>query len=232
MKKINRIRMNLQMFAEPQGGQSGEHTNQQQEPQGGQQQNNEPEYITLTREELEREKQREADRRVQQALAKEREKLLAQMREEIERERREAEELAKLSERERQKRELEKEREKLEAEKRAFYRERMKLQAEQELLNRGLPTAIASYILGEDAEETLKTIEEVEETWKKALEEEVNRRLATDVPKVGTGNATVKNPFTKEHFNLTEQGKIIRENPERARQLITAAGKDPKNYGL
>lgn len=213
MKKTNHIRMNLQMFAEPQGG-TGD--NQQQNNQSHDTQ--EPKTITLTIEEFEREKQREADRRVQQALAKEREKLLAQMREEIERERREAEELAKLSERERQKRELEKEREKLEAEKRAFYRERMKLQAEQELLNRGLPTVFASYILADTAEATLEVINELETKWREALEQEVNKRLATDVPKIGTGNIT-KNPFSKEHWNLTEQGRLYRENRQLYEQL-------------
>ncbi|MDQ4678655.1 phage scaffolding protein, partial [Stenotrophomonas maltophilia group sp. RNC7] len=29
----------------------------------------------------------------------------------------------------------------------------------------------------------------------------------------------VKNPWSKEHFNLTEQGRIFRENPELAKQL-------------
>jgi hypothetical protein len=29
----------------------------------------------------------------------------------------------------------------------------------------------------------------------------------------------VKNPWSKEHFNLTEQGKLLRENPELATQL-------------
>lgn len=32
-----------------------------------------------------------------------------------------------------------------------------------------------------------------------------------------------KNPWSKEHFNLTEQGKILRENPELAKQLMAAA---------
>jgi TolA-binding protein len=32
-----------------------------------------------------------------------------------------------------------------------------------------------------------------------------------------------KNPWSKEHFNLTEQGRILRENPEFAKQLMTAA---------
>lgn len=32
-----------------------------------------------------------------------------------------------------------------------------------------------------------------------------------------------KNPWSKEYFNLTEQGRILRENPELARQLQAAA---------
>jgi|SRR5690606_3894548 len=34
----------------------------------------------------------------------------------------------------------------------------------------------------------------------------------------------IKNPWSKEHFNLTEQGRILRENPELAEQLKTQAG--------
>src|SRR5690606_36019732 len=34
----------------------------------------------------------------------------------------------------------------------------------------------------------------------------------------------IKNPWSKEHFNLTEQGRIIRENPELAAQLKSQAG--------
>ena len=42
-----------------------------------------------------------------------------------------------------------------------------------------------------------------------------------------TGGAQpgTKNPWSKEHFNLTEQGRILRENPELAAQLQAAAKK-------
>lgn len=40
----------------------------------------------------------------------------------------------------------------------------------------------------------------------------------------GGGNPPAKNPFAKDSFNLTEQGKLFRENPEQARQLAAAAG--------
>lgn len=34
----------------------------------------------------------------------------------------------------------------------------------------------------------------------------------------------IKNPWSKEHFNLTEQGRILRENPELAEQLKMQVG--------
>lgn len=37
------------------------------------------------------------------------------------------------------------------------------------------------------------------------------------------GGGGQKNPWSREHFNLTEQGRILRENPELAKQLMAAA---------
>lgn len=42
-------------------------------------------------------------------------------------------------------------------------------------------------------------------------------------PNGGSGGP-VSNPFKKETFNLTEQGKIFRENPEQAKALAAEAG--------
>lgn len=38
------------------------------------------------------------------------------------------------------------------------------------------------------------------------------------------GNPSASNPFSKETFNMTEQGRMLRENPEQARALAAAAG--------
>ena len=40
----------------------------------------------------------------------------------------------------------------------------------------------------------------------------------------GGGAPAAKNPFAKDTWNMTEQGKLFRENPEQARQLAAAAG--------
>lgn len=41
---------------------------------------------------------------------------------------------------------------------------------------------------------------------------------------VGGGAPSAVNPWRKETFNLTEQGKIFKENPAQARELMAAAG--------
>lgn len=38
------------------------------------------------------------------------------------------------------------------------------------------------------------------------------------------GGTLKKNPFLKDSFNLTEQGKLLKENPVQARELAAAAG--------
>ena len=40
----------------------------------------------------------------------------------------------------------------------------------------------------------------------------------------GGGNPPAKNPFAKDSFNLTEQGRLLKENPEQAKVLAAAAG--------
>lgn len=40
----------------------------------------------------------------------------------------------------------------------------------------------------------------------------------------GGGNPPGNNPFAKETYNLTEQGRLFKQNPEQARQLAAAAG--------
>jgi DNA repair exonuclease SbcCD ATPase subunit len=43
---------------------------------------------------------------------------------------------------------------------------------------------------------------------------------------------TPNNPFCKEHFNMTEQGQLIRNEPDKAKELIKQAGGNPALYGL
>lgn len=40
----------------------------------------------------------------------------------------------------------------------------------------------------------------------------------------GRGNVGANNPWSKEHWNMTEQGRMYRENPAKAEQMAKAAG--------
>ncbi|MGG3982721.1 MAG: phage scaffolding protein [Bacillota bacterium] len=53
-------------------------------------------------------------------------------------------------------------------------------------------------------------------------------------PHVNTGNGfpSNNNPFSQDHFNMTEQGRLIRNEPDKARKLIIQAGDNPANFGL
>ncbi|MDD2401688.1 MAG: phage scaffolding protein [Clostridia bacterium] len=55
----------------------------------------------------------------------------------------------------------------------------------------------------------------IKETYKDLFVPVVTGKGPNNTGGSGTG---VKNPWSKEHFNLTEQGKMLRENPELAKQ--------------
>ena len=67
-------------------------------------------------------------------------------------------------------------------------------------------------------------------------------QLATMLAKIGEkmfaedalfgGPTSGPNPFSAKSENMTEQGKILRNDPDHARALIRQAGIDPKAYGL
>jgi hypothetical protein len=46
----------------------------------------------------------------------------------------------------------------------------------------------------------------------------------TNYNPTGGGEFKGANPFAKETFNLTEQGKLFKENPAQAREMASAAG--------
>jgi hypothetical protein len=52
--------------------------------------------------------------------------------------------------------------------------------------------------------------------------------FAEDSAHGGPGHLTANNPWADGKINLGEQGRILKENPDQARALIVAAGKDPE----
>tara|TARA_Y100000310_G_scaffold208089_1_gene208602 strand:+ start:1188 stop:1892 length:705 start_codon:yes stop_codon:yes gene_type:complete len=92
---------------------------------------------------------------------------------------------------------------------------------------KGLAPEWAEHFVGSSAEETkarfdrlLALLEADRVSTKESILKDNSRQ-----PHAGTSNTgTVKNPWSKEHMNMTEQGRIAQENPDLAKQLMAAAG--------
>ena len=163
-----------------------------------QQQNEDKEVKTFTQEDIDKAvaeatkdllSQDEVNEIVEKRLAREREK--------AERERTQAEELAKLSAEERKQKEFEiemaKKNEQYEAQMKEF--EKMKAdfektqllaQVQKELNDRNLPIGMANQLVANTAEESMKNIQNFEKDWKDSLQKELDKKLknSSSSPKI------------------------------------------------
>ena len=150
--------------------------------------------------------QDEVDKMISKRLQRERKDIEAK----IEAERKEAEELAKLSEQEKQKKLFEKQVREFEETKKAFEAERLLNETSKQLASKNLPIEFAEMLKGEDAESTFNNINVFEAKFNEALEKMVTERLRGSVPKV----ATVSGGITKEDFkkmSLAQQAELAKK---------------------
>lgn len=151
------------------------------------------------------------------------EKRLAREREKAEKERTQAEELAKLSAEERKQKEFEiemaKKNEQYEAQMKEF--EKMKAdfektqllaQVQKELNDRNLPIGMANQLLGKDAEDSMANIKTFEKDWNDSLQKELDKKLknSSSSPKInlkGDENQTksVKDMSLSEYLEYREK---------------------------
>lgn len=144
---------------------------------------------------------------------------------ELEEEKNEAARLAKLSEEERQQAIIQKAKDDLEKEKTVFRQEQLLVEKGKQLQAIGIPSDLAVRIQGNTAEEVMEDVKSFKTEWDKALKLAVDAALVSSVDNPlgsGTTNNTT-NPFAKESFNLTEQGRLMREDPEKAKSLQALA---------
>ncbi|OMF54687.1 hypothetical protein BK138_16140 [Paenibacillus rhizosphaerae] len=169
--------------------------------------------------------QDDIDKIVSKTIARERSKWEKDFETKLAEAKTEAEKLAKMNadqkaEYERQKREDE-----LSKREGEITRRELRATALEQLAEKGLPKTLADILDYGDAESTNKSIEAVEKAFREAVEAGVNERLRGDAPRGGgSKGGEAKNPWKKgPDFNLTEQGRILREKPDLAAQLIAAA---------
>ena len=160
--------------------------------------------------------QEEVDKMISKRLQRERKDIEAK----IEAERREAEELAKLSEQERQKKLFEKQVKEFEETKRAFENERLLNETSKQLASKNLPIEFAEMLKGNNAEKTFENIQLFEAKFNEAVEKVVTERLRGNVPKTTTSSSATS--ITKEQFNkmdLAQRQKLFNDNRELYNEL-------------
>lgn len=91
---------------------------------------------------------------------------------------------------------------------------------------KGLPVELVSYFVGQDEDSTVNNLTALENIWQQALEKAVADKFKDNgrTPNSGSSNAPGQiNPWKNETFNLTEQGRLLRENAELAKQMMAQA---------
>lgn len=215
----NLLKLNLQQFAEGQeGDDGGVGTGQETPPEFNADELTE-EQITAIKEKFGLKDNSEIDSIINDRYSRWKEKM--------ENEKNEAARLAQLSEEERQKALIQKEKDDFEKEKAAFRQEQLLVEKGKQLQEVGIPSNFASRIQGKTAEEAMKDVKAFKSEWDKAVEAAVNKKLeaSIDSPLGGASKNVSSNPFAKETFNLTEQGRLFKTNPEKAKTLQALANK-------
>lgn len=124
--------------------------------------------------------------------------------------RKQAEELAKLSEKERATKELEIKEQEFEDERKQFYKERLELQTSKELDKLGLPIAFTNYVMGENAEETNEKIKLFSELWDKELSSRRIESMKSGTPRTGATSTVTKEQF--EEMDYGDRNELFYSN--------------------
>lgn len=137
----------------------------------------------------------------------------------------EAEKLAKMNAEQKREYELEKLKRENEELKAAQNRYELGREATKILSESGITATdeILEFVVREDAEKTGEAVKAFSELVDKISDEKMKEKLKGKPPKTQTQQNNFKNPWSKEHRNLTEQARILKENPELAKQLQAQA---------
>ncbi len=96
----------------------------------------------------------------------------------------------------------------------------LKYETAKVLNNKGMSAEFVDFVIGNDTETTQQNIEKLDKLFKKAVSEEVSKRVTSTTTK--NSNNSNNNGITKEQFrkmSIAEQSELFRNNPEIYKQL-------------
>lgn len=168
---------------------------------------------TYTQEELEALLQKEADKRVTEALKKAEKKKQEAIKE--------AERLASMSADEKHRHELEQRERAIEEKEKQLALAENKAQAGKILAEKGISLGLVDFVVAEDADTMMDNIKVLEKEFKSSVKAEVEKRLAGNAPKMDlppSANLT-RDAFRK--MGLAQQQELAVNNPELYKQFTT-----------
>lgn len=205
------VRMNLQHFADPEPDPKEPFDPKEPDPEPDPEDLKDPKEEMIPKSEMEK--------IIKDRLAREKkatEKAIA-----------EAEKLAKMNAEQKKEYEYEKALEELEEYKKRDAFHELSKEAQKMLSEHGIQAddEVFNFVVKETAEDTQKAVQSFVSLFNSKVEEGVKAALAGKSPKINSNKEQAKNPFAKETFNLTEQGKLLKDNPELYKQLKAQANK-------
>lgn len=205
------VRMNLQHFADPEPEPNEPNPDEPNKDDDPEPEPDEPKEEMISKSEMEK--------IIKERVAREKkaaEKAVA-----------EAEKLAKMNADQKKEYEYEKALEELEEYKKRDAFHELSKEAQKMLSEHGIQAddEVFNFVVKETAEDTQKAVQSFVSLFNSKVEEGVKAALAGKSPKINSNKEQAKNPFAKETFNLTEQGKLLKDNPELYKQLKAQANK-------
>ena len=177
----------------------------------GAEENTEPK--TYTQEEVDALLQKEADRRVSEALKKANRKNEEKLKE--------AQKLAQMNEQQKYEYELEQREKAIEEKEKALALAENKNEASKILAEKGLSLSLVDFVVAEDAETMNTNISLLDKAFKQSVKAEVEKRLGSSTPKknLPPDQAITKDVFTK--MSLREQAELSKNNPDLYKSLTS-----------
>ncbi len=137
----------------------------------------------------------------------------------------EAEKMAKMNEEQKaeyERKQLEEGFAKREAE---LTRRELRAQSATQLAQDGLPTELVEVLDYSNADNCQASYLKIKDVFQKSVEKAVNKKLvqSVDNPLGNSAKPSDANPWAKDTYNLTEQGRIMMEDPDKAKILMEQA---------
>lgn len=170
------LKINLQLLAEDSQANGSEASANKESSADGK---------AYTDEELKNLIQSEADKRVTQALETSRVKWEKEYQEKLEKEKTEAQKLAKMSADERAKAEFEKKEAELQKREKEIIKKELQAQARDELSEKGLPSILVDLLNYDSADTVKESMDSIAKIWEEAVQRGVSERIKGDKPLPG-----------------------------------------------